>query len=65
MGFVRIFNRNDDPFFDFLKANFPSLAPIILGEIVSFLVVMFITNFYKNEVMYMLKEKLAIQEELG
>ena len=31
VGAVRLFNRNDDPFFGFLKANFTTLAPICLG----------------------------------
>ena len=31
VGAVRIFNRNDDPFFDFVKDNFSSLAQVLFG----------------------------------
>jgi len=51
VGAARIFNRNDDPFFQFVKANFSSLAQILFGLGVTIGVFQFIISFYKNEVM--------------
>ena len=37
----------------------------MFGMTVTIAVVQFITSFYKNEVMNMLKDKMTMQEELG
>jgi hypothetical protein len=65
LGACRIFNRNDQPFFEFVRANFSSLAQILIGMGITLAVLHFITSFYKNEVMNILKDKMTMQDELG
>ena len=65
IGSCRMFNRNDDPFFDFVRVNFNSLAQILFGMPITLAVIQFVTSFYKNQVMYTLKEKITVEEELG
>lgn len=65
IGAARIFNRNDNPFFDFIKLNFSSLAQILFGLGITIGIFQFIISFYKNEVMNIQKDKMKIQEEVG
>jgi hypothetical protein len=65
VGAVRIFNRNDDPFFDFVNDNFSSLAQVLFGMGVTIGVFQFMISFYKIEAMNIQKDKMKIQEEVG
>ncbi len=65
VGLNWLFNRYDAPFFDFYRDHALQYFQVTIGFIFIFIVFQFLNSYFRIELIYILNEKLEMQENIS